>query len=131
MDALANLHQRLRVAASLLDEAASQIRDVPLSPTKKHIRSIGEALASIIEIQSAICKLRPELEAVYEDPPEEVRAANRRLGEVLITAYDLADASRLPDALELLTAFAANEPSEYHRSLVTTEMERLAKNYET
>ncbi len=131
MDSLANLHQRLRVAASLLDEAASQIRDVPLSPTKQHIYSVGQALASIYEIQSAIYKLRPELETKYEEPSEEVSAANRRLGELLIAAYDLADASRVPEALALLSAFAANEPSEYHRSLASTEIERMAKNYET
>ena len=132
MDALANLHQRLRVAASLLDGAATQIRDAPLPPTKKHIYSVGEALASIYEIQSAIYKLRPELEEKYEEPPpEEVSAANRRLGEVLIAAYDLADTARLPEATALLTAFAANEPSEYHRSLVVAEIERLTKNYET
>lgn len=131
MDALSNLHQRLRVAASLLDEAASQIRDVPLSPTKQNIYSIGQALASIYEIQSAIYKLRPELETKYEEPSGDVSAANRRLGELLIAAYDLADASRLPEALALLSAFAENEPSEYHRSLAKTEIERMAKNYET
>jgi len=131
MDALANLHQRLRVAASLLDEAASEIRDAPLSPTKQHIYSVGQALASIYEIQSAIYKLRPELETKYEESSEDVSAANRRLGELLIAAYDLADASRLPEALALLSAFATNEPSEYHRSLAKTEIERMAKNYET
>lgn len=131
MGELDNLHQRLQVAASLLDGAAEQIRDIPLSPAKKHIYSIGEVLASIHEIQWAIYKLRPELESRCEMPPEEVSAANRRLGEALITAHDLAETSRLPEAVALLTGFAASEPSDYHRSLASAEFERLAKNYET
>lgn len=131
MDALTNLHQRLRAAAFLLDGAATQIRDVPLSPTKQHIRSIGEALVCIYEIQGAIYKLRPELEVKYEELPEEEAEANRRLGEALIAAYDLADGSRLSEAVTLLTDFAASEPSEYHRQLAKAEIERMTKNYDS
>lgn len=131
MDALADLHQRLRVAASLLDGAASQIREIPLSPTSQHIHSIGEALVSIFEIQSAIHQLRPELVPEYDEPPEEVRAANRRLGEVLVAAYDLADSARVADAISMLKTFAATEPSEQHRAMAASEVERLSGNYET
>jgi hypothetical protein len=131
MDALIKLHQQLRAAASLLDGAAAQIRDVPLSPTKQHIRSIGEALVSIYEIQSAVYKLRPELEIKYEEPLQEEAEANQRLGETLIEAYDLADNSRLSEAVELLTNFVASEPSEYHRELAKAEIERVKKSHDT
>jgi hypothetical protein len=131
MDALANLHQRLRVAAALLDGAASQIREIPLSPTSQHIHSIGEALVGIFKIQSAIHQLRPDLAPDYHEPPAEVRAANRRLGEVLIAAYDLADSARVAEAINMLSNFVSTEPSEQHRALAAREVERLSGNYET
>jgi hypothetical protein len=129
MDALAKLHRTLMVAGSLLDNAAGQIRDAALSPTKTHIHSIGEALGSIFEIQHAIYKLRPDLEPKYEEPSQEEQQANRRLGETLIAAYDLADCNRLPEAIALLSAFATNDPSEFHRGLAAVELERLSANY--
>ena len=129
MDALTKLNETLRVAASLLDSAAGQIRDAALSPTKEHIGSIGQALGHIFDIQNAIYKRRPELEPKYEEEPEEVRAANRRLGEALIVAYDLADAGKVQQAAEYLKAYAEVEPSELHRELAESERVRLAKNY--
>lgn len=129
MDSLERLNRTLVAAGILLDNAAGQIRDAALSPTKQHIHSIGEALASIFEIQHAIYKLKPELEPKYEEPTPEVSAANRRLGETLIAAYDLADIGKVQEALALLNHFATNEPSEYHRDLAAIEVERLGKNY--
>jgi hypothetical protein len=129
MDALGKLHQTLKVAASLLDSAAGQIRDAALSPTKTHIHSIGEALVSIFEIQHAIYKLRPELEPKHEETSQEDSLANRRLGETLIAAYDLADNERLSEAIALLATFVANDSSEFHRELVAIELERLSRNY--
>lgn len=129
MDALAKLHRTLMVAGSLLDNAAGQIRDAALSPTKTHIHSIGEALGNIYDIQHAIYKLRPDLEPEYEEPSQEEQQANRRLGETLIAAYDLADCDRLPEAIALLSAFATNDPSAIHRGLAAIEIERLSANY--
>jgi hypothetical protein len=129
VDALLKLHQTLKVAGSLLDSSASQIRDAALSPTKDHIYSIGKCLAEIFEIQQAIYKLRPELEEVYEEPPHEIQEANRRLGETLISAYDLADSGQVPEAIALLDSYSKTEPSEFHRELATNEIERLAGNY--
>ena len=56
MDSLDRLNRNLVAACILLDNAAGQIRDAALSPTKQHLHSIGEALASIFEIQHAIYK---------------------------------------------------------------------------
>ena len=56
MDSLDRLNRTLVAACILLDNAAGQIRDAALSPTKQHLHSIGEALASIFEIQHAIYK---------------------------------------------------------------------------
>jgi hypothetical protein len=129
MDPLARLDATLRAAASILDNAAGQIRDAALSPTREHIGSIGQALAHIFEIQNAIYQLRPELEPQYTEEPEEVRAANRRLGEALIAAYDLADGGNVQQAVANLQSFAATEPSTLHRELAAREQDRLASNY--
>jgi hypothetical protein len=129
VDALLRLHQTLKVAGSLLDNAAGQIRDAALSPTKGHIYSVGKCLAEIFEIQQAIYKLRPELEKKYEESPPEIQEANRRLGETLISAYNLADAGKVPEAVALLEDYSKIEPSEFHRELAKNEINRLSKNY--
>lgn len=130
MDSLERLHRTLVAAGILLDSAAGNIRGAGLSPTNQHIHSVGEALAAIFEIQHAIYKLRPELEPKYEEPSEEISEANRRLGETLIAAYDLADGGKLQEALALLKYFAKNDPSEFHRELAAMETERLEGNYD-
>jgi len=126
MHPLEDLHRTLRVAAMLLDVAAGQVRDAKLLPVKENIRTIGESLAAIFEVQQVIYKQEPELrlERQYEEPPEEVRLANRRLGEAMIAADDLADAGKLKEARELLLKFAAEDPSDYHRKLAMLQVER-------
>jgi hypothetical protein len=129
MNPLERLNRTLISASIMLDNAASQIRDAALSPTKQHIYSVGEALTSIHDIQQAIYKLKPELEPKFTEESEETQAANRRLGEALIAAYDLADKGQVQEGVALLDEFANNDPSKYHRELAATEKDRLARNY--
>ena len=126
MHPLESLHRSLRVAAMLLDSAAGQVRDAKLLPVKKNIRTIGEALVAVFEIQQAIYKQSPELnlERKYEDPPEEVRLANRRLGEVMVAADEFADQGRFEEARAVLARFSTEDPSEYHRHLAALQLER-------
>src|SRR5687768_9561207 len=131
MDKLATLHEQLRIAAGLLDGAATLIRDAPLQPARDHIHRIGEALAAIAEIRLAIGEVRPDLEPPYEPPSEEVSAANRRLGPILLRAYDLAQSSKLTDAIAVLEEYVKNEPSEYHRDIASGEIARLRHGYAT
>ena len=131
MDKLATLHQQLRIAAGLLDGAATLIREEHLEPTREHIHRIGEALAAIAEIRLAIGGVRPDLEPPYEPPSKEVSAANRRLGPVLLQAYDLAESSKLTDAIAVLEDYLKNESSEHHRGIAQGEIERLRHGYAT
>jgi hypothetical protein len=112
----------------LLDGAASQIRDAKLLPVKANLHKVGEALASVFELQSAIYKQAPELqlEPKYEEPPEEVRLANRRFGEAMLAADALADEGKLEEARNYLAAYASTEPSEQHRSLALRQASRYA-----
>lgn len=112
----------------LLDSAAGQVRDAKLFPVKSNTQKIGEALASVFEIQRSICKQAPELqlEAKYEQPPEKVTLANRRLGEAMLAADALADEGRLEEARGHLATFATNEPSEHHANLALRQAARYA-----
>jgi hypothetical protein len=64
MASLENLDGLLQQAGKLLNEAAHEIRDIPLAP-EKNIRAIGEVLIRIFEIQRQIYEQRPDL-----TPPE-------------------------------------------------------------
>ena len=130
MHPLVELHNTLKTACMLLDSAASQIRDTELHPTRQHIHKIGEVLATIFEIKSAIYVQAPELglERKYEEPSEEVRQANRRLGEAMLAADSIADAGDPKGAREYLLAYAAGESSEYHANLARLQMDRYVED---
>lgn len=72
MASLESINERLRVAAEQLDQAANELRDLPLEPSKQHILAIGEALANVFRIQNEIYRLRPDLQPAYliEESPE-------------------------------------------------------------
>lgn len=59
-----DLDKRLRRSSKLLDACATAIRDLELN-SEDNIRRIGEALASIFEIQNQIYELRPDLTPGY------------------------------------------------------------------
>jgi hypothetical protein len=112
----------------LLDGAAGQVRDAHLAPVRSNIRKIGEALAAIFEVQAAIYKQAPELqlEPKYEEPPEEISLANRRLGEAMLAADDLADQGKLAEARILLLRFAESEPLPEYKELALRQVQRYA-----
>lgn len=126
MHPLTELHQTLQVAAMLLDGAAGQIRDAKLLPAKPNIYKIGEALAAIFEIQNAIDKQAPglQLEPKYEEPPKEVKLANRRLGEAFLAADALFEQGSSKEARDHLTNYATTETSEKHRNLALRQVGR-------
>ena len=62
MASLESINEKLQVAAESLDQAAKEIRDLPLDPPTKHIRAIGEALGTIFQIQHEIFRSRPDLQ---------------------------------------------------------------------
>ncbi len=58
---LEQLDAELRRAAEILDQCANMIRDLPLEPSRQHIRKIGDALTNVFEIQHKIYEVRPDL----------------------------------------------------------------------
>jgi hypothetical protein len=125
MATVEDLHNKLRVAAALLDNAAGEIRDLPLAPTKQNVRHIGEALASIFEIMRAIYAVRPDLTpaALKEGgPPSE---ANERLTDVFGKAIRLVEEGQTSAAIELLSSYVESENSRLHREIALDEINRL------
>jgi hypothetical protein len=129
MHPLIGLHRSLRTAGMILDIAASQIRDERLEPVRENIGKIGETLALIYEIQDRIYQQAPELnlERSYEKPPEELRQANRRLGEALLLADDLATSGKWEEARALLAEYASTEASLNHGDLARAQINRYTE----
>jgi hypothetical protein len=128
MHPLVALNQTLRAAGTMLDIAAGQIRDGRLDPVRQNITKVGEALALIFELQDQIYRAAPglDLEPKYEELPEEERQANRRLGEALLDADDLATSGSFSGAREFLTRYAESEPSAKHAELAKRQLHRYA-----
>jgi hypothetical protein len=132
MHPLETLHETLRIAALLLDSAASQIRDAPLPPVRDNILKIGTALAEISELRLDIHRAAPELklEEQYEKPSTEESAANGRLGQAILKADELATAGSRLEAIALLESFAHGEPSSLHRAIARTQAENYRQRTE-
>ena len=132
MHPLETLHQTLRIAALLLDSAASQIRDAPLSPVRDNIMKIGTALAEVSELRFDIHRTAPELklEEEYEKPSADESAANGRLGQVMLKADELATVGSRAEAIAVLETFAQGEPSVLHRAIARTQAENYRRRTE-
>ncbi len=125
MGSLEDLDSTLRMATRLLDAAAAQVRDLPLSPVRDHIRLIGEAMAKIFEIQETIYQLHPEFRPAYLDQRPPNPDADRRLTRVLADAYRRSDSGDRSGAIESLQSFASTETSELHLEIARHEIEPL------
>jgi hypothetical protein len=131
MASLDELHNRLRVAASLLDAAAQDVRDLPLAPPKDNIRHIGDALAAIFDVLRAIYAVRPDLTPAYLKESSATPDANKRLTQALGEALRLAELGQTSEAAELLTSYAAVESSSVHKGIALYERGRLTGEADT
>jgi hypothetical protein len=55
------LDSELRRATTILERCAKAMPRIPLEPSSDHIKSIGQAMVNVFEIQKRIYELRPEL----------------------------------------------------------------------
>ena len=124
MPTLDSINDLLSEAAKMLDQAASQIRDVPLEPAKEHIHRIGEALANVFEIQHQIYEARPDLKPFYLDEELKDLEGNRALGKAMVEASKLADAGNIVEAIKVLENFTNSSPASKLRSIAEGEIER-------
>jgi hypothetical protein len=124
------LDELLSSAAGILDTAATEIRDVSLSPTQENILRIGQALALVFDIQQQIYKVDPKLEPEYLKrpspyPPE----LNRRFGKILIAAADLYDEKKYNEAISLYESFIAENPPNFFIKMAKGRIRKIKKDH--
>jgi len=122
-----SINRLLSVAASLVDQAASEIRDAKLHPVRENIEHVGTALAEIFEIQRAIYQLQPNLTPDHLKQPSDSSAANHLLTEFMCNALEFERAGDITRAMETLQEFLALESSSLHRNIAASEIQRLQR----
>lgn len=121
-----SLHQLLRVASHLLDQAAAEVRATDLAPVPENIQRIGRALIEVIEVQRQIYAAQPELQPKSLAASEREDDANRLFTQVTLEALELEDAGDTEAAREKYTRFIGLSPSYPHREIARAEIRRLS-----
>ena len=120
------LHQLLRVASHLLDQAAADVRATGLDPVDENIQRIGRALIEVIEVQRQIYAAQPELQPKSLAASARENDANRLFTQFTLEALELEDAGHTDAAREKYTQFIGLSPSYHHREIARAEIRRLS-----
>jgi hypothetical protein len=120
------LHQLLRVASHLMDQAATEVRATDLAPVDENIQRIGRALIEVIEVQRRIYAAQPELQPKTLAATARESEANRLFTQVTMEALELEDAGNAEAAREKYTEFIGLSPSYHHREIARSEIRRLS-----
>lgn len=120
------LHQLLRVASHLLDQAAADVRATSLEPVDENIQRIGRALIELIEVQRRVYAAQPELQPKSLAATPRENAANRLFTQFTLEALALEDAGNPDAAREKYTQFIGLSPSYHHREIARAEIRRLS-----
>src|SRR5512145_3009358 len=127
---LKSLNDLLCAASRILDSAAQEIRDIPLSPTDNNILNIGEALSHIFEIQKQIYQNEPSLEPEYLKRPSPYPAEiNKRFGNLVIADADLCDANKYQEAISLYENFIKENPPEFFVKMAKDRIAKIKADY--
>ncbi|MGJ7614973.1 MULTISPECIES: hypothetical protein [unclassified Variovorax] len=121
-----SLHQLLRVASHLLDQAAAEVRTSDLDPVPQNIQRIGRALIEVLEVQRQLYAQAPELQPRALAASAREDDANRLFTQVSIEALALEDAGDTGAAREKYTQFIGLSPSYPHREIARSEIRRLS-----
>jgi hypothetical protein len=122
---LNTINQLLTVAATLIDKAATEIRDAKLEPVRENLEKMGRALAEVFEVQHEIYALRPELAPAYLKEQSPNPEANRLLTEFMVRASDLEHAGNIEGAIAEFQRFLSLDSSPLHEDIARGEIERL------
>ena len=123
---LKSIHQLLRVASHLLDQAATEVHATGLEPVQDNVEHIGRALIEVIEVQRRIYDEQPELapKSLAASPKE--ADASRLFTEFTMEALALEEAGHTDAAREKYTSFIGISPSHRHREIARAEIRRLS-----
>ncbi|SFO09859.1 hypothetical protein SAMN05443579_101696 [Variovorax sp. PDC80] len=123
---LKRLHQLLRVASHLLDQAADDAHKTRLQPLSDNIERIGRALIEVMEVQRQIHLVQPELRL------RSLAAPARERDAILLFARCMAEAIELEERGETLAAiatyewFMGNSRSLARRAIAKAQIRRLS-----
>ncbi len=122
---LTRLDSLLKDASKLLDDAAGEIRDAPLEPTRDHILHIGRLITGIFELQQVVWKHAPELMPDMLRAPNPYPGSSREFGDALLAAYAARDAGDWDGAREVLDSFLRTNPPDELRQQAESALQRL------
>jgi hypothetical protein len=125
MATLRSLNSLLDDAAKILDQAAAEIRDVPLKPTGDNIQRVGEALSAIHAIQYQICVLDPALTPRFLSEPSDKPII--ALAYALNRAREFQNAGEIETAIAFLRLFLAQGGTPAEREVATNEIAKLQR----
>jgi hypothetical protein len=120
------LHQLLRVASHLLDQAATEVRSADLERVSENIERIGRALIEVMEVQRKIFTLQPELRPKSLAASDREADANKLFTQFMLEALELEDVGNTVAAVERYTRFIGISPSYHHREIARAEIRRLS-----
>jgi len=125
---------KIKALKIALDEAADAVGKVGvlLGPSglqnpSAHTLRIGEALANIFEIRSALYQSRPDLAPDQESMPVDLDGFNREMGDLLIQNDRFLAKNSPSSALENISEFLANNPPEDLAEIAKSEAERIKR----
>lgn len=122
---LSELHSKLSIATMILDSAAADIADAEVQDSHELIRSIGESLVKVYEVQRALEEHAPELRRIEETIDTELSEANQRLTRALADALDSVHSGDPTVAVGMLERYLKEESSVLHREIAKGELQRI------
>ena len=127
MASLDSIHLRLKLAANLLDAAATEIRDAEFEPRRENIENIGRALVEIFEIQHRIHDSRPDLKPEHLNESSPHPEADGALARCMYTASEFEIAGQPEQAIEVYREFMALDVPTHHKDIAAHEISRLSQ----
>lgn len=125
MPTLESLYKLLNEASSILNEAAHEIKDIPLEPKPENIMHIADALGSILDIKLKIHERNPEITVtnLREQPKDD----NRDFEHTAMFAEELVEQGKYEHAITVLQSFLRKERPDSLRNRAN----EIIKKYKT
>lgn len=121
------LYRLLSAAFSLLDQAASEIRETHFEPVDDNVARLAKAMAEIGDVQLRIHAAEPGLAPGHPLAPTELSIANQLLTTHMADASEFERQGNRSEAIATYEAFMALESTPHHRGIVAAEIERLRR----
>jgi hypothetical protein len=127
MDKLKSIHSKLHRATELLNEAAGELVKSEIVCQAADIRSIGEALANVMDVKMSIYETRPELKPEYLNDKQQNLNYNREFGRIIIQKDRFLAENNPHEAIALYKSFIDRNPSQEYIEMANDEVARIKK----